>query len=84
VFAESSPRIQAQLRKIGISDEVTFLLTDAIVLPQMPNFCPLNRLMAQHTNEMLINSVLPERTAPSHITASRSQKGDASHHHVRS
>lgn len=50
-------------------------------LPQMPKRSPEKRRIAQHTNEMPMHMVLPLRTAPSQMTASKSRYGELSLHH---
>lgn len=52
-------------------------------LPHMPKLCPLKRRIAQQTKDIPMHRVLPERTAPSQMTASSSRQGDASLHHDR-
>ena len=67
---------------VGSSDVITFLLSEAIVLPQIAKAVSSKAENAQKINEMDIQSVLPDLTAPSHIIASRFLYGDDGHHQV--
>lgn len=62
------------------SGSKTFLWTDVIVFPQIANEQPLKQVIAQLTNPIDIQIVLPERTAPSQIIASIERYFGLVHH----
>lgn len=54
-----------RLRSINFSQNRTFLLKLPMVLPHMAKFWPLNLSIAQNTNDNDMQTVFPERIAPS-------------------
>ena len=56
---------------------------EATVLPQTAKEQPLKVSIAQDMKETAMQTVLPERTAPSQIIPSQSRYGDEGSHHLR-